>query len=119
MMPLEYDAAAAARDEGMANVENASLPHHIAAVDAEIAKFNEIGMPWSANDLRDSLPPVRKPLVGSRVTAASMRRPLEMVKVGEIKSSLPSTHTKKVGVWLGIDAAIAAGLVDAPTEGAA
>lgn len=59
-------------------------------------------MPWSANDLRDSLPVVAGSLIGARVRAAAMRKPVEMVKVGLTRSSLRSTHAKEIIVWRGV-----------------
>lgn len=99
---MRLEGPTALRDAGMAATENASLPHHIAEVDKVIAELNATGMPWSANDLRDSLPIVRRPLVGARVRAAAMRRPIEMVKVGRTPSSLRSTHAKDIIVWQGV-----------------
>lgn len=94
--------AQALRDQGMAATENATDPRLILAVDRVIAMHNASGLRWSANDIRDALPIVAGPLVGARVRAAAMRRPVEMRKVGETRSSLRSTHAKTIAVWQGV-----------------
>lgn len=91
-----------ARDAGMEATEAATDPRLILAVDKVIADFNDAGMPWSANDIRDALPVVAGPLVGARVRAAAMRKPAEMEQVGWTRSSLTSTHSKPIAVWRGI-----------------
>ena len=93
--------AEAARDAGMAEAENAADPRVILAIDAAIAKANASRKPWSANDIRDALPVSHRSLVGARVRAAAMRKPVEMVPVGEVRSNLGSTHAKKIIVWQG------------------
>lgn len=95
-------AAEALRDEGMTTAENAADPRIIHTIDALIDRYNATGMPWSANDLRDELPVSSQGLVGARVRAAAMRRPVEMVKVGRTQSSLRSTHAKEIAVWRGV-----------------
>lgn len=89
------------RDEGMATVENGTDPRLILAVDAVIEEFNASGVDWSANDLRDRLPVVRPALIGARIKAATMRRPMEMYRVGWVLSDLPSTKSKPIGVYRG------------------
>lgn len=95
-------AAEQLRDAGMAATENAADPRLILAVDKVIADLNATGQSWSANDARDRLPVTSHGLVGSRVKAASMRRPVEMVAVGWVASTLPSTHGKPVVIWKGV-----------------
>ena len=51
---------------------------------------------------QEALPVVAGPLIGARVRAAALRRPVEMVKVGLTTSSLRSTHAKEIIVWLGV-----------------
>lgn len=92
------------RDAGMARVTAASDPLAVATIDALIAAANSTGQPWSANDIRDLLPPHRHPLVGARVRAAATRRPREMRKVGYTASTLPSTHHHEIKVWVGVTA---------------
>ncbi len=89
------------RDLGMAEVENATDPRLIAAVDLVIADFNASGIEWSANDLRDRCPTIRPGLLGARVKAATMRKPIEMRRVGWVLSDLPSTKSKPIGVYRG------------------
>jgi hypothetical protein len=71
-----------ARDAGMALAENAADSRLVAIVDQVIAEFNASGREWSANDIRDRLPAVNPPVIGARVKAAMMRRPMEMRRVG-------------------------------------
>ena len=91
-----------ARDAGMSQAEAAADPRVMLAIDAEIARANASGERWSANDIRDRLPVSHGALVGARVRAAAMRKPTEMRKVGETRSSLTSTHAKTVAVWRGV-----------------
>lgn len=95
-------AAAGARDEGMETAENAADPRIMLAIDKAIADANATGEPWSANDIRDQFPVTSQGLVGARVRAASMRRPVEMRKFSTTPSTLKSTHTKDIIVWVGI-----------------
>lgn len=99
-----YAEAAQLRDEGMAQAENAADPRLKIMIDQAIAEANESGREWSANTIRDRLPVVCRGLVGARVKAASMRKPAEMVPVGEEQSNLPTTKTKKIIVWRGVTA---------------
>lgn len=92
------------RDEGMQQAEDHADPRLIIMIDNIIAKLNATGEPWSANDARDLLPVVCSGLVGARVKSASMRKPVEMVAVGEVKSNLPRTKTKRITVWRGVTA---------------
>lgn len=90
------------RDEGMAQTTAATDPRLILTVDKVIADLNATGRRWSANDCRDLLPVVAGPLVGARVRAAAMRRPVEMRKVGMTRSSLLSTRSAWIAVWEGV-----------------
>jgi hypothetical protein len=94
----------ALRDAGMEAAEAAADPRLVLMVDNVIADLNASGRKWSANEARDLLPVVAGPLVGARVRAAAMRRPVEMVSVGRVKSTLLSTHSAEIRVWQGIDA---------------
>ena len=91
------------RDRGMALAEAYADPRVILAIDAVIAEANASGRPWSANDIRDRLPVSSHALVGARVRAAAMRRPVEQVRVGYVPSDLPSTHAHPVAVWVGAE----------------
>ena len=90
------------RDAGMAQVESSHDPRRILAVDKVIADFCATGMPFSSNDIRDALPVVDSHLVGARVHAAALRRPVEMRKVGMTRSSLLSTRSAWIAVWQGV-----------------
>jgi hypothetical protein len=96
-----------ARDAGIAAAENAADPRLILAVDAVIAKWVASGRRFSANEIRDEVPTLAAHLVGGRLKAASMRRPVEMVKVGSVRSTLTSTHAKEIATWCGVDAVAA------------
>lgn len=87
------------RDAGIAQCENGADPRLILAVDAVVARWTESGRRFSANEIRDEVPLIAGDLVGPRLRAASMRRPAEIVKVGEVRSSLLSTHAKPIAVW--------------------
>lgn len=93
------------RDAGIAHVENGADPRFTAAVDRVIARWAESGLRFSANIIRDEVPTAAADLVGPRLRAASMRRPVEIVKVGEVRSTLLSTHAKTIAVWQSPEAA--------------
>lgn len=98
--------AAAARDEGIAQVENGADPRVILAIDAEIQKAIDSGRRFSANDIRDKFPVSDEHLVGARFRAHVQKRtdghPL-MVCVGRTTSTLKSTRSHEIKVWLGWD----------------
>lgn len=94
--------ATAARDAGMAEAENAADPRLILAIDAKIAELNATGEPWSCNDARSAFPVVSSGLVGARVHAAALRRPVEMVRVGMVRSTLVSTKSAWIAQWRGV-----------------
>lgn len=108
----QLEGAAAARDEGMATVENAADPRVILAIDAEIEKAIHSGRRFSTNDIRDKFPVSDEHLVGARMRSFACRRvdghPL-MVCVARTPSTLKSTHHHEIKVWLGWDAAQALG----------
>lgn len=87
------------RDIGIATRENAADPRLMLAVDKVIARWIETGRRFSANEIRDEVPLIAGDLVGPRLRAASMRKPAEIVAVGEVRSSLLSTHAKPIKVW--------------------
>lgn len=98
------DAARVARDEGIETALHAADPRLVEMIDDLIHQANDARTPWSANDIRDQVPVVSQGLVGGRVNAAFMRRPVEMRKVGTTPSNLRSTHAKDIAVWIGVDA---------------
>lgn len=103
------------RDQGIATAEQAADPRVILTIDALIAEANASGKPWSANDIRDRVPMCNQGLVGGRVRAAALRRPVEMVQIGTTPSSLRSTHAKDLARWVGAGhAAAAADLAQTP-----
>lgn len=93
------------RDTGMAQTTNAADSRIVAIIDALITLANETGKPWSANLIRDQIPACNQHLVGARVRAAAMRRPVEMVAIGRTKSTLASTRCAEVKVWQGVTSA--------------
>lgn len=88
--------------QGMDAAANAADSRIVAIIDSLIALENASGREWSANTIRDQLPTCSPGLVGARVKAASMRRPREMVSVGWVRSTLPSTHGKLIATWRGV-----------------
>ena len=91
------------RDAGMATAEQAADMRIRALIDLQIDRMNALGVPWSANNIRDLMPTTQsRGLVGARVNAAANRRPAVMEKVGEEPSNLPSTHGKPINVWKGV-----------------
>lgn len=89
------------RDAGIAQAELAADPRLILAVDSVIDRWSNSGRKFSANEIRDEVPVAAAHLVGARLRAAAMRRPIEIRKVGEVRSTLLSTHAKNIAVWVG------------------
>lgn len=87
------------RNLGQSQVTNAADPRVVLTIDTLIARANFTGQQWSANDIRAALPVAHRNLVGARVDAARKRG--EMRAVGWVKSTLPSTRSKPVVVWVG------------------
>lgn len=98
-----------ARDAGIAQREQHADARWIAIVDAVIERWAKSGRTFSANDIRDELPVSARDLVAGRIRSAWMRKPALIVAVGEVKSTLKSTHAKRITVWLGAEAAAARG----------
>jgi hypothetical protein len=95
---VQLDLAWALRDEGMARVTEASDAQDIAVVDQAIETFVQSGRPFSANDVRPLLPPLRSNnLVGARFSAFRTRK--QIVRVGYTPSTDPGTHGHPVAVW--------------------
>jgi hypothetical protein len=91
--------AFALRDEGQQCVTDASDGQDIAVVDQAILTVAQRGLPFSANDVRPLLPPLRSNnLVGARFNALRMRRLIR--KVGETPSTDKGTHGKPVAVYV-------------------
>lgn len=94
---------AALRDAGIAAREAHADPRLMLAVDAKIAELAALGEPFSADTLRPLVPAAAIPLVGGRLRAAIMRRPVELVCVGEVRSTHGPTHAKKIGLYVGAE----------------
>lgn len=99
--------AAAARDEGIDQVTHAADPRVTIMIDDEIQKAIDSGRRFSANDIRDKFPVSDEHLVGARFRAHVQKRndgqPL-MVCVGRTTSTLKSTRSHEIKVWLGYEA---------------
>ena len=90
------------RDEGHALTTSHADPRIVLAVDAVIARWIASGRRFSANDIRDDLPVTHGPLVGARMRAAAMRKPTEVRKVTMTRSTLLSTRSAWIAVWIGV-----------------
>lgn len=98
--PLGLQLARAARDTGMARTVEAN-PAAVAKVDAAIMRRVRECRPFSANTIRAELAdlaPFERPVIGARMRTLG-RRFCEAI--GEVPSSDPATHGKKVTVWRG------------------
>ena len=72
-----------------------------AVIDAVIEHHASVGVPFSANSMRDDLPAVRMALVSRRLIAAQHRGLIR--KVGYTPSTLASTHGAVVAVYQACD----------------
>lgn len=91
--------AFALRDEALEAVTEASDEQDVAVVDQAILNVAQRGVPFSANDVRPLLPRLRSNnLVGARMNSLRMRRLI--VKIGEVVSTDPGTHGKKIGLYV-------------------
>ena len=70
-----------------------------ACLDRVILAFAKQGHPFSANDLRELLPPVRKALISHRLRVAA--RDGLIRRVGKTPSTLKSTHAHEINVYQG------------------
>ena len=70
-------------------------------IDRVIEHWASLGVPFSANNLRDDLPAVRLALVSRRLIAAQNRRLIKAV--GFTRSTLRSTHGAHVRVYEPVD----------------
>lgn len=95
-------AAIAARDEGIAQAEDADRSGwNKALIDQAIDAFATVGRPFSANDLRHVLPDdVPGPLMGARFLHASKGR--DVIRfAGYVHSTKESTHYHPIKQWIG------------------
>ncbi|WP_017599218.1 hypothetical protein [Nocardiopsis lucentensis] len=88
------------RDAGMTATEEAA-GDDVAAIDLLIARAAATGHPFSANDIREHLPPgVRGGAIGARFAHA--RRRGVITAVGYVTSTDPGTHAHQVRQWRGV-----------------
>ncbi len=66
-------------------------------IDKVIHAFAAQGRPFSANDLRELLPPVRKALISHRLRVAHKDGLIR--RVGKTPSTLKSTHAHEINVY--------------------
>lgn len=93
-------AAVAARDAGIAQVEDSQrAAWNRRLIDQVIAAFAKAGDPFSANDLRHLID-VPGPLMGARFLAASNRGSIRFI--GYVKSTKENTHAKNVNLYVGV-----------------
>lgn len=97
--------AGLARDEGMAYAEwaeDARYGWSRDLIDQAIAWFAQTGERFSANDIRDLLPPDTpvRGLMGSRFHVAAWRR-FTICPVDGTESLKVNTHRKSIGVYVG------------------
>tara|TARA_R100000655_G_scaffold92848_1_gene134035 strand:+ start:4967 stop:5287 length:321 start_codon:yes stop_codon:yes gene_type:complete len=94
------------RDAALEAQTHAADPRMIAAVDIAIERLLESGKPWSADDVRPMIPTAALPLVGGHVRSYLMRRhPRVIDVVGEVQSTWPAAHGKRIGLYRAADEA--------------
>lgn len=93
------EGARSERDEKIAQAEANATRQDIAVIDQAIEVHAQLGKPFSANDLRPLLPPVRTPVIGGRFAAARKRGLIK--PIGTVTSSDRGTHAKPVALWIG------------------
>lgn len=99
MTAEQLDLAYALRDQALTQVTTASDTQDIAVVDQAIREVAAAGQPFSANDVRPLLPPLRSQgLVGARMNSLRMRR--QIIKIGEVVSTDVGTHGKRIGLYV-------------------
>ena len=92
------------RDAALEAQTHAADPRLIAAVDIAIERLIDSGVAFSADSVRDLIPAAALPLVGGRFRSYMMRRHPRMVDVvGEVQSTWPATHGKKICLVRGAD----------------
>lgn len=89
--------AFAARDEALDRVNRNAEGWEKAVIDQAVLALAEQG-PVSANSFRHLLPEItNRNVIGGRLAALGAARRLR--KVGEVVSTDPGTHAKKIGLW--------------------
>ena len=92
------------RDAALEAQTHAADPRLEAAVDIAIERLIDSGQVFSADTVREHIPAAALPLVGGRVRSYMMRRHPRMVDVvGEIQSTWPATHGKRIMQMRGAD----------------
>lgn len=85
------------RDAALVAQTHHADPRLIAAVDIAIERLIDSGEVFSADDVRPMVPVAALPLVGNRFRSYMMRRRPRMVDVvGEVQSTWPATHGKRI-----------------------
>lgn len=98
---LDLEAGRAARDDGIARVTTHADEADRDDVEEAIDRLAATGRPFTADDVRELIPPVDQPnLIGACFRAASTRG--EIVKLGYRQSAAPSRHANPNTVWRGI-----------------
>lgn len=91
------------RDEGMTLAELAADRRVQEAIDAQIRILNATGWEWTADELRKRVPTGHAHLIGARVRAAALRRPVEMVHTGKtVRSTHGPSHCARIAVRRGV-----------------
>lgn len=90
--------ALAERDQALEQVNRNADEWAKATVDQAILSLAAI-RPTSANDFRDKLPEIgNRALIGARFRSLLMQK--RLVRVGEVTSTDPGTHAKKIGEYV-------------------
>lgn len=97
-LQLDFDAAIEARDEALKRVNDNADEWAKNVVDQAILSLAAI-RPTSANDFRDRLPEIGdRSLIGARFRSLLRRK--RLVRVGEVVSTDPGTHGKRIGLYV-------------------
>lgn len=97
-LQLDFDAAIEARDEALKRVNDNADEWARNVVDQAILSLAAI-RPTSANDFRDRLPEIGdRSLIGTRFRSLLLRK--RLVRVGEVTSTDPKTHAKRIGLYV-------------------
>lgn len=95
-----------ARDEGITRVTTNSDQADITVVDRAILTVAARGKPFSANDCRDLIPPLRSNnLVGARFNALARAGRIRRYGKETVQSSDVATHAHDIKVWVSTDVA--------------
>jgi hypothetical protein len=93
-----FDDALAERDRVLEQVNNNADEIAKQTVDQAILSLAAL-RPTSANDFRDKLPEIGdRSLIGARFRSLLMQK--RLVRVGEVVSTDPGTHAKRIGLYV-------------------